>query len=221
MKHTLVIGMMLLSLATFSTAAEKKHEQLITAQAEPLGFIKNKSRFLDRVYLKPGVNFSDYPAVQFAELDTSNVSVRQPPSSNHDFNEEWVLTDKDKTSLQKEYLESVNEELIESGKFKAASSGGKTLLVKTTLLEIAPLAVKDDFKSRPIISKIYTEGAGTMTIKIEIYDAQTNTLIGVIGDRADLGNRRLEENNRVTTKRQVSLAFDRWASSLGEALGAK
>lgn len=219
MKRALSLGLIVMSIAAFTQASDKKLEQAIAAQAEPLGFSQTKNRFLDRVYFKPDVNLKDYQQLQFAALDVSKVEIRQPPSSNYKFDEPWVLTDKDRAYLQQKYLDTFNKELIESGDFKAASGTGKTLLIKTSLLEIAPSAVKDDIKSRDM-EKIYTEGAGTMNIKMEIYDAQTNALIGLVGDQSDLGNR-WEENNRATNSRQVSLAFSRWANSLGNALNGK
>lgn len=214
-----VMGLIILSLAVGSSALEKKHDKALAAEAVPLGFAKTKNRFLDSVYLKPGVNFSDYQQLQFAELDTTNITVREPSSPN-DFDEPWILTDKDKVYLQEKYLESFNKELIKTDRFKAAGGSGKTLLIKTTLQELAPSAVKDDSRSRPTIMNIYTEGAGTMTMRMEIYDAQTNTLVGLVADESDLGNR-WEKNDRMNNKRQLSLGFARWADSLGDALGKK
>jgi len=214
-----VMGLIILSLAVSSSALEKKHDKAIAAEAAPLGFTKHRSRFFDSVYLKPGVNFSEYQQLQFAELDTTNVVVREPSSPN-DFDEPWILTDKDKIYLQQKYLETFTKELIKSDRYKAAGGSAKTLLIKTTLQELAPSAVKDDLRSRPTISKIYTEGAGTMTAKIEIYDAQTNALVGLIADETDLGNH-WERNDRMNNKRQLNLAFARWADSLGDALESK
>jgi len=221
MKRSFVfaVGLALMSLAVCSSALEKQHDKEIAAEAVPLGFTKTKSRFLDSVYLKPGVNFSEYPQLKFAELDTTNVTIHEPSGPN-EFDEPWILTDKDKVYLQQKYLESFNKELIKTKKFTAADGSGKALLIKTTLQELAPSAVKDDTRSRPTISNIYTEGAGTMTMKMEIYDAQTNALIGLIADETDLGNR-WERNDRMNNKRQLSLGFARWADSLGEALGVK
>lgn len=221
MKRTLVlaIGLLSLSLAAGSYAFEKKHEKALATEAQPLGFTKTKSRFLDSVYLKPGVNFSEYTQLDFAPLDTSNIFIREPTGPN-EFDEPWVLTDKDKAYLQQKYLETFTKELIGSKRFNAASGNAKTLQIKTTLQEIAPLAPKDDIQSRPSISNYYSEGAGTMTMKMEIYDAQTNTLVGLIADEADVGNH-WEENNRSNNRRQLGLTFTRWADSLGVALGKK
>ena len=219
MKRAFTLGLLVMSMAAFTQASDKKLEKAIAAEAEPLGFSQVKNRFLDRVYFKPDVNLKDYQQLQFTDLDVSKVEIRQPPSSHYKFDEPWVLNDNDRAYLQKKYLEQFSKELIESGDFKTAGGAGKTLLIKSTLLEIAPSAVKDDIQSRNI-EKIYTEGAGTMNIRMEIYDAQTNTLIGLVGDQSDLGNR-WEENNRATNQRQVSLAFSRWATSLGHALNGK
>ena len=213
------IGMAVLSLAVSSHAFEKDHDKALAAEAKPLGFTKTKSRFLDSAYFKPGVNFSDYPQIQFAELDTTNTTVREPSAPN-DFDEPWILTDKDKVFLQKKYLETFTKELINSERFKAAGGSAKTLLIKTTLQELAPSAPKDDLKGRPNISDYYTEGAGTMTMKMEVYDAQTNELLGLIADENDLGNR-WERNDRANNNRQLSLTFTRWADSLGDALEKK
>ena len=219
MKRALTLGLLVMSMAAFTQASDKKLEKAIAAEAEPLGFTQVKNRFLDRVYFNPKINLKEYQQLQFTDLDVSKVEVRQPPESYARFNEPWVLNDKDRAYLQKKYLEQFNKELIDSGDFKAAGGAGKTLLIKSTLLEIAPSAVKDDIQSRDM-EKIYTEGAGTMNIRMEIYDAETNSLIGLVGDQSDLG-KRWQENNRPNNQREVSLAFSRWATSLGHALNGK
>jgi len=218
MKFSLISALMVLTLATNAVAFEKKHEKELATEVKDLGFTNTKDRFLDSVYLKPEINFKEYQVLDIAILDTNKVTIRQPPSSDG-FDEPWVLTDKDKTHLQEEFLQSFNKQLISTNKFKS-SGDGKKLLIKTTLLELAPTASKDDTKSRPTINKTYTEGAGTITMKIELYDAQTKALVGVIADQAKLGNR-WERNNKPNNQRQISLAFDRCANSIGDLLGAK
>lgn len=218
MKYSLTLGLMVLTLAASVFAFEKKHEKALAAEVKDMGFTKVKDRFLDSIYLKPGINFKEYKQLDIAVLDTSNVVVREPSSSDS-FDEPWILTDNDKAYLQEKFLQSFNKELIETDRFKA-SGDGKKLLIKTTLLELAPTATKDDTKSRQNISKIYTEGAGTITMKTEIYDAQTNTLVGIISDEAKLGNH-WDRNDRVNNRRQLSLAFTRCAKSLGDLLSAK
>lgn len=218
MKHSLTMGLIALTLATGAFAFEKKHEKALAEEVKNLGFTKTKDRFLDSVYLKPGVNFKEYLVLEFATPDTSKVTVREPSGPN-DFDEPWVLTDKDKVYLQEKLVQSYTEELIDTKRFKAGVEG-KKLLVKTTFIELAPTAPKDDIKSRPTISKIYTEGAGDLTLKIELYDAQTNALVGAISDESTLGNR-WERNDRANNRRQLGLAFDRIADSLGDLLEKK
>jgi hypothetical protein len=91
------------------------------------------------------------------------------------------------------------------------------LKVKATLLEIAPLGSKDDSKGRPTMTKVYSEGVGTMTLKYELSDASTGKVLGLISDQRDLG-KIWEENNRVTFNNKVRLVFTAWAKNLQKEL---
>jgi hypothetical protein len=65
--------------------------------------------------------------------------------------------------------------------------------------------------------KVYSEGMGTMTIEMSLYDSVSGKALGIITDQRDLG-RIWEENNRVTNNIQVRLAFDNWLGKLRSEL---
>ncbi len=104
--------------------------------------------------------------------------------------------------------------LIVDGRFATSlQTGADVLQVKAKVLEIAPLASKDDSKGRPTMMKVYSEGMGTMTLELTLVDSVSGDVLAIITDRRDLG-RIWEENNRVTNNVQIRLAFNQWLRNL-------
>jgi hypothetical protein len=104
--------------------------------------------------------------------------------------------------------------LIADGTYATAMQAGSDVLtVSAKVLEIAPLGTKDDMKGRPTNVKVYSEGMGTMTLEISLYDSLSGKPLAIITDQRDLG-RVWEENNRVTNNIQVRLAFNQWLRNL-------
>jgi hypothetical protein len=112
----------------------------------------------------------------------------------------------------------VQKYLFDDMRFSSASApAADALLLKTKIVEIAPLASKDDFKGRPNLMDVYSEGFGRMTIVFELYDSNTNKLVALASDEHDLGQI-WEKNTRVQNNIQVKLAFDFWLRNLKKEL---
>lgn len=195
----------------------KPHEKAVQSQAQLAGLVAIHKPQFDAAFVLPHTNLGQYKRIIVSDLDLSSVKIIKP-STSRVFDEPWELNDGDKQYYQKKYTESVQKYLFEGGKFSASSvPASDTLVLKTKITEIAPLASKDDAKGRPNLMDVYSEGFGRMTIVFELYDSVSNKLVVLASDEHDLGTI-WEKNDRVQNNIQVKLAFDFWLRNLQEEL---
>jgi len=215
MKSPIFIAALIVSLSACGIL--KPHEKTTQTQAEAAGLVAVHKPHFDASYSLPSANFMQYKKIILTDLDLSATKIIKPNSA-HAFDEPWELNDDDKKYYQSRYEDSAKKFLFDDGKYSVATTAAAdTLLLKTKITEIAPLASKDDFKGRPNLMDVYSEGFGRMTIAFELYDSVSNKLVAVASDEHDLGNM-WEKNNRVQNNIQVKLAFDFWMRNLKEEL---
>lgn len=213
MKKSVLILMCSLALVT-ACSMTKPHEENLAKEAEPLGLKEVGAAELDSVFIADAAGIANYKQVILEPLDMASVKIRKPSDISFTNNRPWELNDQDRRYYQEKYSQAMKKEWLDkAGLTQVDQAVEKTLLVKAVLKEIAPLGSKDDFKGRPVITKVYSEGVGTMTIHFAISDAKTGKVLALISDQRDLG-KMWEENNRSTFNQQVRLAFTAWASRL-------
>ena len=219
-KHT-ASRFVLLALAASLVAGcsmTKQHEKDAQAKADKAGLTAVQRTRFDGTFIASGAQFSQYKKLIVEQLDLSDVKVRKQSSNNLVFDTPWELNDADRRYYQERYTEALMSNLIADGTYGTAMQpGADTLTVSAKVLEIAPLASKDDMKGRPGNMKVYSEGMGTMTLEITLYDSVSGKPQAIITDQRDLG-RIWEENNRVTNNIQVRLAFNQWLANLRKEL---
>lgn len=212
-----IILLMSSLLVVTACSINKPHEKNLAAEAAPLGLQETKSNSLDAVFVDK-TSIANYKQVIVEPLDLSAVKIRKPGNTNIAYDTPWELNDQDRKFYQERYQASMKKHWLgKSNLIQVENAGPSTLKVKATLLEIAPLGSKDDSKGRPTMTKVYSEGMGTMTLKYELSDASTGKVLGLISDKRDLGNV-WEENNRAAFNQKVRLAFDAWARRLQKEL---
>lgn len=196
----------------------KKHEKDAQVKADKAGLTAvDKTRF-DGTFIAPGAEFSQYKKLFVEQLNLSEVKIRKQSSNNLTNDTPWELNDADRRFYQERYTEALMNNLIADGTYATAMQAGPDVLtVSAKVLEIAPLGSKDDMKGRPTSMKVYSEGMGTMTLEISLYDSVSGKPLAIITDQRDLG-RIWEENNRVTNNVQVRLAFNQWLRNLRKEL---
>ncbi|HWV16717.1 MAG TPA: DUF3313 family protein [Cellvibrio sp.] len=195
------------------------HEKIIHSQAQQVGLVEVKKSRFDAAFVAPSAAFAQYKKIIIRDLDLSQVTIIEP-SSQGAFARPWSLSDEDKRYYQTRFAESAKKNLFTSGLFApAATSAADTLVLSGKITEIAPHAVKDDFKSRPGLMDVYSKGFGRMTIVFELTDSVTQKSVMVATDEHDLGNM-WELNNRVQNNLRIRLAFDYWLRSLEKELSA-
>ncbi len=215
MKCLSVLAVFILGLS--SCNIHKIHEKAAQGQAEQAGLVAISKAEFDISFLLPGADVSQYKKIILNDLDFSGVKIIKPASSRN-FQKSWNLTEDDKQYYQRKFIDSAKNYLFNQRRVSPATeSASDTLILKTRITEIAPLASKDDIKSRPSLIDVYSEGFGRMTIVFELYDSVTNKLIMLSSDEHDLG-KMWEKNDRAQNNMQVKLAFDYWLKNLNDEL---
>ena len=192
----------------------KPHEKNAQLKADKEGLsVVEKTRF-DGTFIAPGARFSQYTKLFVEQLDMSDVKIRKQSSNNFTQDTPWELNDEDRRYYSERYIEALMNNLIVDGTYATAMQAGPDVMtVSAKVLEIAPLGSKDDSQGRPTRMKVYSEGMGTMTLEITLYDSLSGKPLAIITDQRDLG-RVWEENNRVTNNVQIRLAFNQWLKNL-------
>lgn len=191
----------------------KPHEKAAAAKADQAGLSAVESSRFDGTFVAPNAQFAQYRKLLVEQLDLSEVQIRKQTTDKIN-DTPWELSDADRRYYQERYTEALMNNLIADGRFATSLQAGTDVLqVKAKILEIAPLASKDDPQGRPTMMKVYSEGMGTMTLELTLIDSATGDLLAIITDRRDLG-RIWEENNRVTNNIQIRLAFNQWLRTL-------
>lgn len=191
----------------------KPHEKEAALKADQAGLSAVEDSRFDGTFVAPNAQFSQYSKLLVEQLDLSEVKIRKQ-STDKINDTPWELSDADRRYYQERYTEALMTNLIVDGRFATSLQAGVDVLqVKAKVLEIAPLASKDDSKGRPTMMKVYSEGMGTMTLELTLVDSVSGDVLAIITDRRDLG-RIWEENNRVTNNVQIRLAFNQWLRNL-------
>ncbi len=195
----------------------KPHEKVAQEQAQHAGLSADAKSHFDATFISPAVNFAQYKKLKVDDLDLTQAKIIKPDTQaiGQDL---WELNDEDKHYYQAKYSAAVQKSLFDSGLYLTATDVGvDTLRLKAKITQIAPHASKDDFKGRPNLMKVYSEGFGRMTVVFEIYDSVSDKLVATATDEHDLGSI-WEENNRAQNNLQIRLAFDFWLNNLGKEL---
>jgi hypothetical protein len=167
-------------------------------------------------YVDPNADFSRFSKVMLDPLDLSKTEIVQPGKTTSVVGRrEWQLTDEDIAQIQKAFLDAFTSELEETGDYQVVSEPGPDVLrIAAAVNKIAPSAAKDDARSRASgRSRVYTEGAGSMTITFAMGDSETGEALALVTDSRG-GSPYWGVNNAVTNMSDVRFMFRRWARML-------
>ncbi len=172
----------------------------------------------DDVFVAMDVDVSEYKSFYLSPLDTSNTQVDYEPS-RHSTNPwgDWKMTDKDRQMLAGYYEKAMTAALQKAGFQLAQKQGAGVVVINASLLEIAPLAPKDDFKSRDPAVDYYSEGAGDLTIQIQLRDGASGRLLAHIEDERAAGTR-WEKNTWLNNQFEIRQVFNRWARQFAQRM---
>ena len=216
MLRTLVFFSFLLALAGNLPAAAE--DTVPEVSLEGLELV-DKSRH-GEVYQDPNVDWSAYTHIR---LDPATVAFRKNWQRDQNRTQPHKVRDEDmeriKTDLAALFGEVFTEELTGAGGYQLAAENGPQVMRITP--RIVDLDVTAPDTATPARTNQYSESAGRMTLKLEIFDSVTGDLIATISDRQEdprLGW--MEWRTRVSNRQDAERMLRRWATDLRERLDA-
>ena len=169
------------------------------------------------VYADPGADLGIYKKVW---LQDASVSFKKNWQRDQNRAQPFKVTDKDveriKTDVATLFRQVFEEQLREGGYQLVDAAGPDVLLIKPAIVNLDVVAPDTNTPAR---TQQYSESAGQMTLKLELYDSETNDLIVKASDRKEdfrqgYWEYRTRVNNRAVAKRMMTS----WAKALREAL---
>ena len=170
------------------------------------------------IYADPGIDWSVYDRIQ---LDHATVAFRRHWQRDQNRFQSFKVRSSDmekiKTGLADLFDSVFIEELTKNGGYDITEESGDNVMRITP--RIVDLDVYAPDTMTPGISRSYTESAGRMTLKLEIYDSVTGDLIAKASDRREAPRRSyLQWTNSVSNNAEARRMLQRWAVDLRERL---
>ena len=172
------------------------------------------------IYEDPNVDWTVYTQIR---LDPATVAFRKNWQRDQNRMQPYKVEESDmeriKTGLAALFGEVFTEELTRDGGYQMTAEAGPEVMRITP--RIVDLDVYAPDTAAPARTDQYSESAGRMTLRLEIYDSVTGDLIVTISDRQEdprLGW--MEWRTRVSNRQDAELMLRRWASDLRERLDA-
>ena len=177
----------------------------------------------DLAYVDPIADFGRYTRAMIAPLDVDNIEIHESRTSTsmiNRYNQEWELNDSDKESLRSAFMEIMEEEITKGEAFELTDEDGDDVIrIEAMITAIAPSAPKDDAMSRGTgRSRVFTQGAGGMSISITFADGDSGEVLAIVKDTRTTQNSNWGVNNRVTNMSDVRRNFRTWATRIHDGL---
>jgi len=201
---------LLLSVVATPTAAKKNEPPAISV--EGLTLVEKDRR--GEIYADTDVDWGDYSKIQ---LQQASVAFKKNWKREQNRYQSFKVRDQDmekiKTGLSDLFHEVFAEELSTEGGYVMTATSAEDVM--TIIPSIVDLDVVAPDTRSPGITTTYTEQAGRMTLKLEIYDSQTGDLIAKMSDRQESPRRGyMQWTNSVTNTAEARRMLKKWAKAL-------
>jgi hypothetical protein len=171
-------------------------------------------------YVRPGVTLNKYTKVNILEC---YVDLAKNWQRDYNLNRVGLsgrvsdrFAEEIKRSLAEQFRDVFTKELTKAGRQVVTGTGPDVLLLRPALIHVRVTAPD---VARPGISSSYVRSAGGMTLFMEMYDSDSDTLLArVIDPRADPEGVMRQATN-VSNKAAAKRILRRWADLLVRALG--
>jgi len=171
------------------------------------------------LYVDPGVDWNSYTKIQ---LDPATVAFRKNWQRDQNRSQPFKVRTEDMERIKAELSELFGEVFAE----ELTSGGGYVMATESAddVLRITPQIVDldvyaPDTRNSTGIQRSYTETAGRMTLKLDMYDSVTGDLIARASDRREAPRRGyMQWTTSVTNRAEAKLMLERWAKDLREFL---
>jgi hypothetical protein len=195
---------------------------VVMAESEPPAISLEGLELVDKtrrgeLYADPDVDWSVYQQIQ---LEQATVAFRKNWKRDQNRYQSMKVRASDieriKTSLSDLFDDVFSKELAEGGYTMADSSGDNVLKIVPHIVDLDVYA--PDTRS-PGIQRSFTETAGRMTLKLEMYDSITGDLLAAASDRRESPRRGyMQWSNSVSNTAEARRMLQNWAKRLVELL---
>jgi len=170
------------------------------------------------IYANPDVDWAVFSEIL---LEPATVAFRKNWQRDQNRSQAFKVRTEDMERIKSELSELFGEvftaELTGNGGYRMAQSAGENVLRITP--HIVDLDVYAPDTHAAGIQRSYTESAGRMTLKLELYDSVTGDLLATARDRREAPRRGyLQWTNSVTNQMEARRMLERWAGELRERL---
>lgn len=189
-----------------------KFDDAQRVEIQRLGLVEIDSRYFDEVYGQNLDQLDEMQRIYIADLEMDDVEFNEPRNARFGRRSAWYLTDADREWINDQYRESLTEAIEAAGGYQIVDQpSSDALTISAQLVELSPLAPRDDFRSRDAFTEYYSEGTGDLTISIDVTHDDVR-LLSLIDERS--AGYQWERNDSFSSKRNVSRVIDRWAHNL-------
>jgi Protein of unknown function (DUF3313) len=196
-------------------AASPAVQPQTAAQAGLVRTTDTRSRI---VYQKPGTNWSRFRTIQLMALEVPP-DARDASSSGSRrtrMRESFVLQDRDVQDLQSAFAQSVRTAMTNAGFTLVDTPQADTLVIGPMVSDITLSAPVSNTRASGR-SRVYSRGAGSISIAAVLADATTGEVLGQVAS-AHAPSNMWRINNRVTNMSDARQAFSQWGRQLANTL---
>jgi hypothetical protein len=171
------------------------------------------------IYADPDIDWNVYTQIM---LDPATVAFRRhwqrDQNRYHSFKVRAKDMEKIKTEMSELFDDVFTKELGENGGYTILDEAGDEVMrIKPAIVDLDVYA--PDTLNSPGRTTQFTESAGRMTLKLEIYDSVTGDLIALLSDRREAPRRGyLQWTTSVTNRAEAQRMLQRWAKDLVKRL---
>lgn len=164
----------------------------------------------DEAFVALDADLQAFKQFYIEPLDATETQVDYRPDSSRLPRGDWELNERDRLLFAKYYLVAMSHALQAEGYTLVGEPAEGVLVVKSQLLEIAPSAPKDDFKSRDPSVDYVSQGAGSLTLAMQLHDGADDRLLARVEDTREAGYR-WQKNTRFNNQTEVRRVFSSWS----------
>jgi hypothetical protein len=169
---------------------------------------------MDKVWIKPGINLSQYDKVIF---EGAGIQYRAVKGGNlHNSSADaFPLSERQKSGLEKAAKESFQSEFNKFKYFTVASAPGAGILKVTLALIDVVSRVPPKSTGR---NSFYISDLGQAVLVVELSDSVTNEILARAVDGQRIKTLTMQESNPVTNLNEVKRSVRRWGLTLRKGL---
>jgi len=176
------------------------------------GLTPSSSSQFSVIYVRDGVDIGNLISVE--ALDSSNTIIDDDAMSNAWVSRQrgrWELTEADHGRMAESFSSAIDDAFSDSPLILTNTAAPNTLVITPRLAKIRPNAPRDTTDQRAAGEHYYTEGSGDMWI---VFEGRIDGELVLWLEKRTQAGHLWEENNRVTTWRNMRNTLGRWSRAL-------